>query len=51
MYEDDEDDFTNEDMEAMKRGYVRPPRKYRVRDDREHFAADRVFDREQGRDI
>jgi hypothetical protein len=47
---DDYDDYpSNEEKEEMKRGYVRPPRRYRAKDDSEHFYEPPVFEKEVGR--
>jgi hypothetical protein len=47
---DDFDDYpSNEEMEELKRGYVRPPRRYRAKDDSEHFYEPPVFEKEVGR--
>ena len=50
--QDEYDDFTNDDMDHFRRGGRDIPRKYRVRDDREHYEADpKIFENERGRDI
>jgi hypothetical protein len=49
--EEIDDDYppSNEEMEELKRGYVRPPRRYRAKDDSEHFYEPPVFEKEVGR--
>jgi hypothetical protein len=46
---EDLEDFTNVDLEHFKRGGRDIPKRYRHRDDSEHYAEERVFDKEQGR--